>query len=462
MNNDKPSAIMTELADRLYDSGLPSNFGAKDVLIWYSDHDISVAFKGDALRMERASFSNKIVTNRRGEKEEHFETPGNARRIRDILVSSLGIKSTIYVDNDYEHITHIRDVIQGALSDFLQSNGVDSEVFWTLMPNEGEPWNEGDSFTYYYSAAKRKVLKGYPPKDTYKVQLDEGEATAANICTIVPTFVAEKSALVGVLSSGYNIFASHTFSVSLFQKESAKSIKDCGGLVFPSLALGPVAANTFGKITLVSNLEFALSSMRPYKTKKGAWQVTVYDTDAWTGRTSTFVSEGASDLFEQLTGNWQIPSYSYQLHFWTLGPPITEGPTDASIIPSTKRMQSIINKRMKIWNRAAKDSELSLSSMDRMKDSYPYLEVKVNGVYSISSFPLAVVEKAELSQSVKILKSIGWSGDLIVIDDESGTYKVKEPEVDSGLFKVLKYSWLVNDAVSYYAEKNGLIERIVV
>lgn len=475
--NNKPSEALIELADRLYNSHIHDYFGAKDVLIWYSRTGINVAFKGDALRMELVSFGNKLDRN----KEEHFETPGYTSRIKRSLISSLGVDDVSAIDGDYEHITNVRDGIEGAIFDFLHSHGeLEEDINWTLMPNQGNPWNIGDSKTYYYSASKKKVLEGYSPKDIYEVTIDNEKYIAANVCKVVPTFSASKGSIVGICSDGSNVFASHTLSATRYDPEygtidtkwtagfdvdtktKIQEISKCGGFIFPSLALGPVAANTFGKITLVSYLEFVLSSLRPYKSKKGAWPVTVYDTDAWTVRTSEIVSTHASELFDQLTGAWKIPTYSYQLHFGVLGPKVTEesGPSEAKAIRDTKKLQALIKRRIKAWSRNATENSLRKAIESDKRNQYPYLEAKVNGVYSLDSFPLAVIEKRQYEISKQFLSAIGWKGDLITIDEQTGTHYKSNP-VGGYSADLLKYSWLVHDAVVAYAESTNSIERIL-
>ena len=450
--NHKPSEPLIELADRLYGSGVQTTLGARDVLVWYGHNGVTIAFKGDALRMERACFGEVTERRRSGGSETHFETPGNTLRIRDMLARSLDLDGNEIhgLESNYEHITDVGSAIENAARSFLELRGLEDEVFFTLMPSEGEPWNQGEKFTYYYSSAKRKMLQGKAPENLFEVVVDDVEHVAADICAIVPTYQAQRGALVGLTQNGEHIFASHNFSADGRELETAKKIRDCGGLIFPSLALGSIAANTFGTVTLVSYLDFILSSMRPYKTKKGAWQVTVYDTDAWTGRTDLFVTESAASLFDQMTGNWAIPSYTYELHFWMLGPKITQGPAEAKTIPDTKRMQSVVKRRMKAWNRNATQDDITKAKNRDEKNRYPYLEAKVNGVYSLSSFPLAVVEEEKLQESKKFLRAMGWSGDMIPV-----------PGPDDGLSGLLAYSWSVHDAVVEYAARKNSIERIL-
>lgn len=477
--NNKPSESLIELADRLYSSHIHDYFGAKDVLIWYSRTGINVAFKGDALRMELVSFGNKLDRN----KEEHLETPGYTSRIKRSLISSLDVDDVPAIDGDYEHITNVRDGIEGAIFDFLHSHGeLEEDINWTLMPNQGNPWNIGDSKTYYYSASKKKVLEGYSPKDIYEITIDNEKYIAVNVCSVVPKFTANKSAIVGVCQDGTNIFASHTLTATRYDPESESietkwttagfnvetnlkidNISKCGGFIFPSLAVGPVAANTFGKITLVSYLDFVLSSLRPYRTKKGAWPVTVYDTDAWTARTTEIVSQQASELFDQLTGDWRIPEYSYQLHFLVLGPKVTDeaGPSEAKAIRDTKKLQALIKRRIKAWGRNATENSLRKAIENDKRNQYPYLEVKINGVYSLKSFPLAVIEKQQYEISKQFLNAIGWNGDLITIDESAGIHYRSNP-VGGFSLELLRYSWLVHDAVVAYAESTNSIERILV
>ena len=63
-----------------------------------------------------------------------------------------------------------------------------------------------------------------------------------------------------------------------------------------------------------------------------------------------------------------------------------------------------------------------------------------------------------MENGIRFLKEMGWSGDVIIIDENAGTYYKHNPiGFDSDL---LKYSWLLHDAVIDYAISNNAVEWI--
>jgi hypothetical protein len=237
---------------------------------------------------------------------------------------------------------------------------------------------------------------------------------------------------------------------------SARAIRKCGGLLFPSLAVGIVPATNFGPVVLVADLEVVLPSLRPYKKGRGNWPIAVYNTDAWTGVTTHFMGEGAHELREELTASPDT-NWMYRGDFWVLGPPLRADRAD--LIPSTKKLRTTLSKRARIYRRELSGQQLQdvREHYTNEEARYAYVEAKSNGIMSMECFPVAVCPREQKRTVQKWLKAAGFRGELLTLSvptPEERPYLLKDRDADMRDSQ-WDYGWMVMDALMEYAEETG-------
>jgi hypothetical protein len=280
----------------------------------------------------------------------------------------------------------------------------------------------------------------------------------ANFCDLMPTIEpsAERPAMLK-FDNGPEFFLTHTFELEgrgLTAMQKAKFARDCGGFLFPSLALGHLPAVGFGNIVLAFDPTIALYGMKPYKARQGRWPVVTYTTDTWTEIMSDFLGSASRTLFEQLTGNWRVPVYQDGLHMYILGPKVDpeKGPIAAKIVRSTKQLKSTLKRRYRAWPRGAIFEEIVAGFEDTTTpERYPYLETKANGVVSAQGIVACCAPKYLAKRAATYLRRVEAVHDVPVIpigtDKEGMEAYVSAVRMD--------YAWAVHDALADFAETRG-------
>jgi hypothetical protein len=441
-----PDERMRELATRLYAWRGRELLGARDVMVWVRRPGaefgaVGVAFHGDALKMTGHALVRPL-DNRRSSLDLSLQRalgmPGDARSGR---TGTWPVRQTM--SDGQAHLAEVLDAVEQLTSEFL---GGENLVEATLMPLEGAPWSPGNTPTPYYSARHGKAMSQRPGY-VVEVETRDGPALGADFCDVAATIGhCGGTGVVGMFRSDTPSFLV-THAVGIFERvggrtpaQTARLIRDCGGLLFPSVAVGVVPATNFGELVLVADVSLILAGLRPYK-KRGAWPVVVYETDVWTETTTTFLADGAAELLVELT---DIPNYMYKHHFWALGPPVM----DAEVAPltSTKKLRLALGRRAKIWPEVLTEEDLDDTRARHGDDvhRYPYLEAKVNGITTMDCFPLAVCPRGQTRTYRSFLKGIGFGGTLIT---------VKKPPAVEGRDPRWDYAWAVREAVLDYADE---------
>ncbi len=453
-----PTKAMKDLADALYQSPARERIGAKDVRVWKTgrsfagEDQVVVAFAGDPLKIK-----NHVLT--RG-------VP-NYRNSFDLdLQRALGLPAETN-DRGFPRSQYFPDgdILAGDLTDGLaalsnRALGAEEAVVVTLMPDSGDPWSPHNTPTPYYSAKSRAVGTSTLPAWAQKVEIvGEPPQLGADFCAHAPYVGGcPGGAVVGAMDRSRTplvFIATHSLSLEEGQatRETARAIRDCGGLLFPSIAVGMVPATNFGELVLVADVLSVLQGLRPYK-KRGRWPITVYASDAWTATTSTFVGRGAVELFEELTGSPDT-NWIYKTDFWSLGPPIAD--EKARVIPSTKKLRSVLTRRAKLYPRGATADDLSATRMSHFdrEGAYPYVEAKVNAIMEMSCFPLAVAPRGQTARARRFLKAAGWKGELITVAPP-----VAEADEAGAAHPSWDYAWRVRDAVIKWASARGRVTGV--
>ena len=457
-----PEAIK-KAADGMFKWRGVEAMGGKDVLAWVKKNgEPAFAVQGPDLRIQQRCLNgDKSMFNNHGmrldlslQKNLGLDARLERRGYQPFLVGGAG-------QTMGEGLVSADELDQGITS--ALSVALDADiVHFTLMPMTGKPWNDGQKCTPYYSAKKQKVLCGTKPEGMISTQKYDDrtggyiKVKGVDFCTIAPTISETEGGVVGEITDD-RFFLMHSFNMDPRRnasppKKVAKAITDCGGLLYPSLAIADVPSFNFGSCCLFARLPLALRVLKPYKERsRGVSPVTVYNTDAWTDVTRDFVGSAASELFDQLTGRWEI---QYGSHMMTLGPRLmedarTRGP-EVKVLKSVSQLRSALKRKRSRWHRGMSDVDI-LNATDTTDLRYPYLEVKVNGILRVpDTFPVATCPGYLRARTREFLSMIGFNGILLTVPVKGA---LKEALRNDDPQAQWDYAWMVRDAVIAWQEK---------
>lgn len=460
---------MRAVADALLKWNGLGHFGATDVLIWWIDaarFEVKVALQGDAMRISKYVLDDGREMMRNVPAHGQRGGPGHLdTSLHHALGVDVGQTMSTPDEAYHEVLRGVGTAVAEALKLEEQATAANGKGYFgvsvTLMPKEGVPWVEGSKTTEYYSAKKRKTFTSTKPawvvRGTYR-DPDSGqdkEGLVADVCTLVAPVEARAcgTAVIGELG-GLRFFATHSFDLNRRgpAEESAANIARCGGLLYPSIAVGHLPASIYGTLSLFADVRMPLIDVKPYKTRGARYEVALYNTDTWTETTSYFLGTFARTLFLQLTGN-----DSEQVGFMAvLGP--TLGGTGSphrdgekiKPVASTMQLKSLLAKRMKLWKEDV-DQKQIVEDYRTSPERYPYLEAKVHAKVPLDCFPLAVAPIVYKEPALKFLRTAGYSGPLAFVD----TTGIDMSSIAMGNMEATyRYSWRVREAVLALAAQN--------
>lgn len=462
-----PTEAMKRVADGFLRSQLARQLGADTVFIWWSrERRVRVAFVGPALRLQRRI--REVFPNRRHALDLDLQ---RSVGLPGVLLSA-GYADMQTMDEPDPYLDSVLDGAGTIVTEALGGDSVVEHVEVTLMPEEGEPWSPRNDPTPYYDAKAKKTLVGHKPAWVIEVALDpelqSGDALlsqsvkvgpraayGADMCVTTALVEACAREIVGMFPDRDHFTFLATHSVPLGRrghmqdvKASGKTIRECGGMLYPSIALGQVPATIYGPLVLCASVATVLGGMRPYRSR-GVWPVVAYSSDAWTVTTQTVVTRGSVEMFGELTGN---RSMGFGDQFWVLGAPVEWHEEQVQIVGSTKVLASKMLGRARRWRRGMSEADLQ-RARDYKGEAFPYLEAKVNGRVSMSCFPLAVMPKILRVPSMTFLRAAGFTGDVLQLDVSPQMVQA----VDEGRPEIVwEYAWRVREAVlAYAAERPG-------
>ena len=465
---------LVEAADKLQDWHGLDKFGAIEVLAWWGkDGYAKIAMRGPALRIELHSFMHEMVDNRRNNLDISIQRALglNARPWMQgsrVVGVQGGVGQTM--DTPDAPFAQVMDTISSSVQGFLEERGVDAEVFTTMMPSEGSPWEWKDKKTPFYNAKTKKVE--FTPKPDWVVNVEIQDprtsqyvkAPGADFCKIAPVISADPDGPMACRFEDRDLDFMVTHSINLMRhgvgwRKVAKLVNHCGGLLYPSMAVSQVPGATFGPVCLVVNPMVALEGMKPYFKRRGQWPIITYTTDVWTEVTRDFLSNASALLFEQLTGQWEISIYG-KPHFYTLGPPVRlDSPMHGAMVLNTKKLATALAKRTRIWHRDLTGEEVESMESTLDEERYPYLEAKSNGIVSVNAL-VACAAPTPMMRSVRaFLDAINFQGEIIPIRTSREEVNALTLGMDYGA--LYDYSWRVFDAVMKTAYDQRRVERIM-
>jgi len=404
-----------EMAIRVYGLGR-ALFGAKvkDVYAWESDHGVRFAWFVTARDLQRLVPYGENM-------------PLHGSRV----AQALRMLSFPYHAFEYERSMGAADFLM-RLNDAVACAADYEEplesVSVTFIPEPGYPWPH-----WYYSVKEKKVIRPRKPSWILKDKIvDPGrriDSHGVDFCKLIG--LAGNDYRMGAVraewSDGTYFIVTHSMG-GLDQvtrkgswAENARFVKQCGGLLFPSLAVGPTSAGGFGPFVLVADVGVILSSLKPYKQRMTAPAANVYNTDVWTMSTGDFYKDAAVSAFEQLTGESDFMYYIDQ-NVWPMGPPVVPGsfsPEEAGLVESVSQLRRDVELRMDLYPRDITPEELQeVRGPDRRQQGtwYSYVEAKVRSVMPVSSFPFAAAPRGHEKGFKSFLKKTGFEGELLPMD----------------------------------------------
>lgn len=387
-------------------------------------------------------------------------------------------------------------------SDFLDGLGrlveyaadlTEEEVEIVIIPEPGYPWRP-DRVVRYYDAKKDREIVSKKPEwailgryDQPLENIQDKEGYVADYCKLFPVVsMGEKFPETLIQMPRTEAIVTHTFDVPLVPEgeqrkrmiKTAHEIKKCGGLLFPSLAVGPIPAANFGPVTFVLNAGCVLSGLHPYR-PRGRYPVVLYNTDVWTETVGAIKKQLARDLFRELTGYGA--NYIYQSHLFALGPTLQTDrwvvDDQAKRLKNVKQMESQLRKRFRQWPSQVTPEKWTALHEEPGLHSYAYLEAKVANILALDNIRFVVCEKNFVKSVRVFLKSLGIKVPVYPVD--GGEYAVaytdetmekihevaaeKLPEIDS--WKVYDYfryhyAWKVAEAIREISKREGGVVQL--
>ena len=295
----------------------------------------------------------------------------------------------------------------------------------TVMPEPGYPWG-ADYVIRYYDAKKNRVITSKKPSwavmGTYRDAYDGRDKVGyvADYCKIFPSVNLSEQfpQTLMTLPRRSEVMVTHTLRLPRVPEgkdrkqiiQTAHEIKKCGGLIFPSLAVGLIPASNFGPITLVMSAGCVLTGLHPYR-PKGRYPVVLYNADVWTETVGAIKNELGRFLFEELTGLTR--DYVFYPDLAALGPILREGlvgsdDIEAKRIRNVREMETTIRKRFGLWKGFIRAEDwLSRTEMMNPTQSYAYLEAKVTNILGLENIKFAVCATEFKETTHVFLKSLG-------------------------------------------------------
>jgi hypothetical protein len=405
-----------------------------DVVYWMNDNDTPrIAFVGNPLKVAQI-FG---LLDGAGE-----SSPYLAEQIGRAVQSEMGVPLT---PQDMRGMWSRSPAGLGDLLDRLSGQTVwqwadvhgpigDEGVRVGFIPEPGYPWPAQDD--HYYSAKQRKWLPSDEPGWLIEVESQDEPGVmvpGVNPCLVFPsdeTKTTPGGPVCGELDGLPDpVMATHSMSL-LDPSDSGgrhkvldaaiAGIKNCGGLLFPSLAVGPIPATNFGPVVLVAHLELVLDSLLPYRRGKRRRPCWVYGTDAWTKTTGGLMRDTALELFDELHGD----DHWYGRYIATLGVPMdTSGSLFAHqeirAFTSTKQLASSLRKRMRNWTPDMEIEEFVERRESAVGDAkYSYDEAKAREVVRLDEFPFLIAPTFMKQSVMRFVKGVGYKGRVIFLHEE--------------------------------------------
>lgn len=462
--------VLHDMADRLlaWSKTFFPRGTVRDVYAWRAGHGaLTLALVGDARKLQRAF----------GDFERGWDNRG--QRIEMRLAKALGVEQRLTNWNgvvgaspqfmDEGSDLYAASFFEG-LGGMISSRYDDaSEGEATMIPDPGRPHT--GATTTYYSALQHKTVRVGPPKwlTTATGRNDDGNEAvmpAADYCQLAPRLDAPGGRAGWFDLGGRQLmvtnsmdFARNGVPITTEGGEAhidatAESVGRCGGLLFPSLAVGPIPASNFGPCSVIVDPHVVLNALKPVRKPRSYWPVVLYNTDAWTETTRDFVNGYAVALYEELTGRKQ---WIYSPHFFILGPRM--GGVTRSMeehlraLVSTKDLARVLDRRAKQWMSVTDQKRFAVMverASRNMVDKYSYLEAKAGAIVGVKTWTGAACADYMVGMFGRFLKGVKYKGPLVSVptDDEMrGAFTNQSMPSAQADFHRYRFAWAMREAV---------------
>ena len=469
MGSPEENALLKKFADLLLAIGkdLFTRGTVKDAVAWEGRHGLRVAWVMNPKRMYAAGIGH----------DAHMPFYG---RWAAAVFERHGLRAGIF---EYEHKLLMNDFLERAANTLYDVDEDGARI--TIIPEPGYPWPAPDG---YWSAKKNRLIRSDRPEWILPENVVDAarhiDSPGVDLCKLIPEV---RDGVVGAQVATYGRSADDFFIVTHAMgtiegmtrygelegvagwAQNARHVVDCGGLLFPSMSVGKIPATNFGVGVLIADVGVVLNSLKPYLKRGMSAPSLVYSSDAWTGRTGSFMTDSAISAFEQLHGHSDYMYYVDQ-NIWPLGAPrawAVTGPGElADEIYKTSALKRELRERFSIWTRGLEPEEI-LEMTERVsntKSRYGYLEAKVNGVMQVSDFPIAAVPPQQEEGFRRFLEMTGFNGELLIVDLPDEVFEVMQSSWNPAdmshelknavrVWAHLEYGWNVSDAVRRVGRK---------
>jgi len=458
-----------------------------DVVGWSKDSDrVSLAIVGDGMRLYKALGEGKPVL-------RSYQYTLDKRLASVLGLPQRDVEFFHGFDYDQKERTNkgtmhaLFEGIEGAVTQWLDKNtnkpvwGYSASV--TIIPRPGYPWY-GKGSEFYSTTEKKWISPAEPPWRGEDVLYDDPDTgkqkltPSANWCKIMGGISSAAGDAVADVG-GRKIIVTHSFALDsrMPAEKAAKSLKGCGGFLFPSCAVGLIPGSGYGPCSLVLDASLVLRSLKPYRERGKALNFAVFSSDFWTETMTALSGRLAVELFQELTGATNAWS-------WTGGrPPLVTGPSrdeeltavsGAKVLETVKGLATATRRRFSIWKRGMTLKQFNATTLKHSganADNWAYLEAKGLGVIKPSAFVAAVVPQDRADKYAAFLQEVGLTCPIIPLarsieerhafsDYDSATEKSVLHSADFGTapFLVYNYSWRVADAIRD-AVKDGTLRE---
>lgn len=330
--------------------------------------------------------------------------------------------------------------------------------------------------TAYYSAAKgRRFAAPTPPWEKYAEAhtragvLRRGMRPVADWCQLARRSQVGAASISLVRGADPPLFVTHSLDLGggWRHDEAALEILRCQGLLFPSLAVGPIPASQFGPCSLFASADLVRRELKPFRSRGQQTDVVLYATDAFTPVTSEIVTELAAKLYDQLTGRAGSELFTYGTpHLYMAGIPTDDETSEveggAPLVTTLADAERRLKKRFKVWRgpmtpaqfrRTMESIAIAPSATDkawsvrRSPDESAFLEAKAHVIVPMTAFRLAVVPDMREADYRSFLASIGYQGavhTLALTGEERHAFSALTSVADEETQRVrYNYAWRV-------------------
>jgi hypothetical protein len=453
------------------------NRAVRDVLVWSPRPDrLKVAFYGDARSMlGRFGFADGSLNNRNRWLDRSFARAFDVPLdVRWGTNRSTGEQVAI-IDPDLSHEDDevgpgaILQAVQNMIRDEIPGLDDPSIVLdVTLLPDVGAPWYGAG--TVYYSGREGRWIAGEKPPWEVTVTARDPDTSrdvarpGADWCALASRVEAVYERSPGFAMAGASVvMVTHAFDMreGRDHDQTHRDIASCGGLLFPSVAVGPIPAANFGPAVLVADPMTVVGGLKPYRQRGAPLLAPLYTTDAYTQTTREFRGELSARLYDELTGatDEQLFMLGGRPHLYTLGPPVEhedDGPEGKRLIQTTSQMLTALRRRFKLWSGpmdakafARVMAKVQREDLARDANEFAYLEGKVHAVMPMTSFVAAWVPDFGLDAYSAFLRGAGFTGPIHVMatsEAERHSY-LRTAGVDADGLPRYNYAWRVAEQV---------------